>query len=314
MKKQNIRKPAIEELVSYITLGDNLINNNEEVLNLPEIYHYTSPSGFKSIIENSKIWLTDSRFLNDIEEQHNISNTIKQILGKKDIKFKKDIIEILEKYTDKDCLIQLFNKKRRFIFSSSQNKDELSLWNYYTKQNNYIGYSIGLIPKKLFNLMKVNNDDIINMYKCVYKEAEKEAHILDSITKAEKALNAKAFEHKQKEFVLEFLEECLYISSIIFKNEKFLNEQEIRLIYEQKESNFGSKLNIQYRLNNGIMIPYIEIDVNMKDIISSITIGPGNQEDIVLVGAQEFLIKNGIYIKSENIQSSIIPLRKSWNL
>ena len=78
MKKQNIRKPAIEELVSYITLGDNLINNNEEVLNLPEIYHYTSPSGFKSIIENSKIWFTDSRFLNDIEEQFNISNTLKK--------------------------------------------------------------------------------------------------------------------------------------------------------------------------------------------------------------------------------------------
>ena len=77
MKNYTKRKSAINEFMSYVTLGDNLFNNNSEVLSENEIYHYTSPNGFKSIIENSKIWFTDSRFLNDIEEQFNISNTIK---------------------------------------------------------------------------------------------------------------------------------------------------------------------------------------------------------------------------------------------
>lgn len=299
--------------MSYVTLGDNLFNNNSEVLSENEIYHYTSPNGFKSIIENSKIWFTDSRFLNDIEEQFNISNTIKKILNEPNIKLKKDIICVLEKYAKTECLKELFNKKKRFIFSCTKSNDELSLWNYYIKQNNYIGYSIGFSPKKLFKFLKTNDGNIINLHKCIYDDNEKQNYLIDIINKAEVALNAKAFQNKQKEHVLDFLDDCIYISSIIFKNEKFSNENEIRFIYEKKPLSNTNK-NIQYRLNNGIMIPYIEIDIDIKDIISSVTIGPGKQDDIVLQGTKEFLNKNNINLKIEDIKDSQIPLRRNWNL
>lgn len=310
---KNLKKNAINEFMSYVELGDNIINNNIEVLNLNEIYHYTSPKGFKSIIEHSKIRFTDSRFLNDIEEQFNISNTLKKILNEPNINLKKGIIDVLEKYTNTEYLKELFNKKKRFIFSCTKSNDELSLWNYYIKQNNYIGYSIGFSPRRMLDFLEKNDDNTITSHKCLYNDNEKQIYLMGIINKAEEALNAKAFQNKQMKHVLDYLDDCIYISSIIFKNEKFSSENEIRFICEKK-SLASTNQNIQYRLNNGIMIPYIEIDIDLKDIISSVTIGPGKQDDFVLQGTKEFLSKNKINIKSEYIQDSKIPLRRSWNL
>jgi len=61
-----INNSAIKEFMDYINMDSSIYKNKEGVLNSSEIYHYTSPNGFYSILDKSNIWFTDSRFLNDV--------------------------------------------------------------------------------------------------------------------------------------------------------------------------------------------------------------------------------------------------------
>lgn len=292
-----------------MNLEANIDNNQQEVLSLPIIFHYTSPNGFKSILENSNLWFTDSRFLNDIEEQYHIKYIIKNILDDYRNMYQKDIIEILDLYTDDENLKKLFYDNKRYIFSCSSVADELSVWSYYIKQNNCRGYSIGLNPQKLYKEFEMINEDNFEVYKCIYEQEAKRSYLLKELNFAEKALEAKAFKNNPKYAVLNILKQIIFRLSIIFKNEKFKNEREIRFIYTPNSLKTN---NVKYRMNNGILIPYIEIKFNKKNTIQNILIGPGKQEQFIIEGTKEFL--SSLDCKNIDILDSSIPIRTNWNI
>jgi len=302
-----INNSAIKEFMDYINMDSSIYKNKEGVLNSSEIYHYTSPNGFYSILDKSNIWFTDSRFLNDVEEQYNIKYVIKEVLNKYSKNCKKNIIEILEPYTNDDVLSQLFDKNKRYIFSCSSAKDELALWNYYIKLNNNRGYSLCINPKNLYSDFEKKYYGQINVYKCLYSYEEKEKYLIDIIKKTDNALNARAFQNKPGQTVLDVLAQSIFTLSIIFKNEKFSSEKEIRFIYNPKLNS----QKIKYRLSNGIIIPFVELSFIPKNSIKEVMIGPGNQNNVVLVGAKEFLHSKEIYI---DVTPSLIPLRTQWNI
>lgn len=302
MNKKFINQSAQDELIAYITMDKNINKNHDEVLALPAIFHYTSPNAFMSIMQNSKIWFTDSHFLNDIEEEYHIKDIIKIIIEKYSSKYKNDVINVLNKYISTE---RLDNKNyKRYVFSCSLAGDELSLWNYYSKKNS-LGYSLAFNPKDLYKSFCEQNENCISLYKCIYDDDEKLNYLVNILDLADKALDARAFQNKQKNTVLDLLEENISILSIIFKNKIFSTEKEIRFIH----NNHNDK-SVNYRLLNGILIPYIEIDFDRKQVLQSIMIGPGSQDEIILYGAKEFVSTLGLNV---NIRDSQIPCRKNWN-
>ncbi len=114
-----------------------------------DIYHYTSPEGLKGIVEDSAIWFSDMRFLNDASEL----TYIYQIAGP--LSFQMEINSELKNIIQEICCAA-FNVCNNgeianvvaipheicYLASFSEDSDNLSLWNYYTKNQNSIGYNI----------------------------------------------------------------------------------------------------------------------------------------------------------------------------
>ena len=111
------------------------------------IYHYTSPIGFNGIITNHTLRFTDRNYLNDYSEGRYVldlclHSRFETILPEEYRAFYKD--------TCKKLYDNLSIKKRHvYQCSFSLDSDNLSLWNYYTKDEGIKGYSIGFKTNEL---------------------------------------------------------------------------------------------------------------------------------------------------------------------
>lgn len=102
------------------------------------IYHYTSASGLRGIVESNCIWATDIAYLNDKEEvDHGITERNKVL---------NNIVQSSRNSPEyKDFASRIGNIKgnrgdNSFVSCFTRNGDQLSQWRGYS--NSVIGYSI----------------------------------------------------------------------------------------------------------------------------------------------------------------------------
>ena len=142
--------------IKYFT-GKKIISNPKRKRN---VYHYTSPAGFLSIIEQDKLWFSDSQFLNDRSEYVYIKQLFKEaeenIDNKKSAEGEEFIDYIFGSPYEGYRIKSNFKKEssprrgwalehvRYYLLCASVEQDSHSLWNYYVKNNNYQGYNIGI--------------------------------------------------------------------------------------------------------------------------------------------------------------------------
>jgi len=138
----------------------------------PEIlYHYTTASGMKGIIESGCFWATHFRFLNDPKEilysidliDKELKNFITEI--KDDID--PDLFEILNEYSNvRERWLKNYDGFNHdvYITSFSEEKDSMSQWEEYG--DNGKGYVIGINPNELHYLS--NSEEIHNVKKNEY--------------------------------------------------------------------------------------------------------------------------------------------------
>ena len=109
------------------------------------------------ILSNKCIWFSNANYLNDESERTYIYRLLKRRVEKHKLNdsFKKEVLEIcamMESDEDSICYAStMYNLKNKFIASFSLNQASLSLWNYYTKDNNMLGYNIGFNLKKFIS-------------------------------------------------------------------------------------------------------------------------------------------------------------------
>lgn len=316
-KKEYNITDGMEKLNCWINLNpDTYIKNNK----LPRyVSHYTSPEGFFNIIRKKTLRFTDSLYLNDKDEQKNIYKLLSDLIDDKNSQhYNKEVIEVAKKCIESSCLCENLKQERFFIFSSSSEKDELSLWNYYTKNAVQIGYSICLDTQNFEEVLDNKFNEVYSpieyfgAFKVIYEDANKKNILLDLLKDSTKALATRQFKH-QKETILKGIEDFIKYFSIIFKNEKFKNENEIRFILKKKTPFIYNDQNENYhhRIQNGMFIPYLELPIleGHTDIISEIHIGPGLEQDFAKQCTCDFLKNNNIKIDVDDIIKSKIPLR-----
>ncbi|MFZ5453023.1 MAG: DUF2971 domain-containing protein [Thermodesulfobacteriota bacterium] len=212
------------------------------------IYHYTSCEGFRGIIENSEIWLTNTEFVNDTTE-------CKALQEKKDLfsddEFENDFV--------RDAWKKFINNpdtsNNTYIASFSRGKKEsLEQWRAYGN------FRIGFEAKKLIF-------PPFNLYKCVYSRDRIREWILqksklkewdtDNINDNDQYKRGAAFH-------------LIYAASRMFKNEYFKNEKEVRIItvshttwdpYHKSPSMFKKDRPIYYRPHPiyKIPVPYVKL-------------------------------------------------------
>lgn len=277
------------------------------------IFHYTSADGLKNILESKRIWFSNARFLNDASE----INYIYTLFPKTpdvyhedllDERFFKLISKISNSYITKDyCDIddRRWWAEDVYIASFSKHKDNLELWNYYTKNQNAIGYNIG------FETMPFDFDTDLFRFihgEVIYdtrKQKEFIKNILLRFNDLYRRYDDVLVENSEEKqmFVINLIS-ILELHNIFFKPRAYSGEEEYRCaIYS---INDYQVLKPETRIVNGLLLPFFEIEFE-KHLLSTIRISPTGNPMLLKQGVEFFNAMHGY--DDVNIYPSNIPKR-----
>lgn len=283
--------------------------------NNSNLYHYTKPEKLLSILESGTIRFSNALYLNDKEEvtysYKLIVNLIDEMSGLNAELFLKIKDHFYKKYKNIiDGHDSFNNKYEYYTISFSTDSDNLTLWNTYSKGQNYTGYNIGFCKKDLITDME--KQGFHSVYGNIIYDRNTQITILKLIfdkwnKQLEKILQSRSTQkniEKQQDIMFELID-ILSVISLFFKNPFFKDEKEYRIIFI---SNFNMNSYKQTKIfeKNGLFIPYIEYKF-LKRSVSSINIGPTLEENIFYTSTCRMLSNFGYDKKT--INRSKIPLR-----
>ena len=291
------------------------------LLNLDPVYHYTSPDSMIQILEKRQLWFTRFDCLNDAGEGKYIQSVFSKVIqrfreeGGTDESFLNEIEGIipnyhfyfrildntLKEYEDDEVSYAEDKKSKPYLCCFSKKNDLLPMWNYYSKNNRFEGYNLGFS----FNEM-VRNHENIDLFQIVYDENDQISIIKDDI---EIVYENYTVNHHGIDTCKQRLNSILSRRSMQFKDKAFKNEEEVRLVYWEPEDDNNLVIDskpIKYRSKCGIVIPYIEVEFERKQI-ESLMIGPLIQTEIAEKTVKE-LLKSNDY-SDVKVEHSRIPIR-----
>jgi len=300
-------------------------------------YHYTSPMGLYSIIQNGKLWFTDCQFMNDKSEYVYIKKVLIKALdssNQKDINESEKFADILmtpyeslemsEPKDGKPFSIG-FTKSRYYLFCTSLKADSHNMWNYFTKNGNYVGYNIRFDIESFVNLfISLPNVTLVHG-KVIYDEQEQIKQVKEKIELLDAQYNEKLKANKGHKFsddngneydpeeifinqyqdsLSEFLQErCLF-----FKNHAFESEDEYRFIVKVDSKFSGENFKLNHRVgNNGVIIPFRELSFEPKQAMDQIILAPMMEKELAKAGLISLLGLS--YEKQFDIKYSEIDVR-----
>lgn len=286
-----------------------------------DLFHYTSPIGMQSILfgDSNQVTLWASRYdcLNDYSEGNLAEAVFQEVCLelKKCDEISEDLYKLFSTVSPAKTILLHYHSGDeikitrpecdRYICSFSKNKDSLAMWNYYSKGSKYEGFNIGVFPycikaslEKFFH----ETEATFNTYPVIYKRSEQKMMIKDLLIRLRDKYD-KEYETSIRYIISNKLTDW----SLIFKNECFQHEEEVRIIVDVAKRE--NKIKINYRVNSGYVVPYIELKLD-KDVISYVNFGPLQCEEKMKkqqVDVMEEMLSRAGY--SALVEYSNIPVR-----
>lgn len=243
-------------------------------LNPMLIYHYTCPSALLNIFTKDQLWFTDRTFLNDKSEGINALDILIEVIPTTRID------EGLKSYILEKCSLSrqniLSEQMKFYVLSFSVDKDNLNLWNYYSKNNRLLGYNI------CFEII-----ELVNAYKHYYsdRKAVEPIHGKVLYVKSDKCDLVKYMvealydlrDNTSIDVLGDLIIKKIVFSGCLFKDEAFMNEQEYRVVlpwnpmWEIETTNMPK---IEFREKDGYFIPYFPIKVDVGRCAKCVTVSP----------------------------------------
>ena len=301
------------------------ISNEEMSKYIPDedcqIFHYTSPVGLNGILTNNALRFTDRNYLNDYSE----GRYVLELCLKSRFE-----LSLPKKYRDfyrKTCK-RLYNNlsvKKRHVYqcSFSLDKDNLSLWNYYTKNDGVKGYNIGFNSNELKESL-ILNDKIpqnhgIKVFggKVIYNVRKQKEIVKNIVNDFSTVIQENIDNDNCCRIAIEVLFEKILQVGAFFKSNCFKNEKEFRLViffvavWDEKTKSVKfmllNKRATTYE-KNGLLIPYVDIEFK-TNVLREIVISPTLSFEEICGN-----IKNALKLHSYNenqiqISKSNIPVR-----
>lgn len=293
-----------------------------------DMFHYTSVSGFDSILFSDKdsitLWASRYDCLNDMSEGDIVKRVFKDVCDEMNYngEFNEGMYDLMSnvKMTKTallmhsvDDMIKVTRPEcERFICSFSKNNDSLAMWNYYSKGNKYEGYNLGFWSQEVLDSLNKKYNDIeigFHIYPIIYDEKEQKEKIRSLLLQLQEV-----YEQGDDSSVRNIISNKLWDWSLTFKSEFFQHEEEVRIVVDvvkrtKNEVLEKRPLEIKYRNNAGYIIPYIEIKLD-KFTLNYAAFGPlqcddaqkETQKDIL----NELLYNNGY---NSVVGCSEIPVR-----
>ncbi|MEN5264806.1 DUF2971 domain-containing protein [Stenotrophomonas sp. TWI587] len=240
-----------------------------------KLFHYTDVSAVQSILRNRKLWLTDLRFMNDSTELLHGIEFLQAALKQQpyglfyDRRYAEEAVEYLasslSEYEDAARL-----EDPVFAMSFSEKDDLLSQW------RGYGGYSV------CFNREYLQDCDL-KLSSCVYTKASK----LERALRATSEAGAKVSECMGRNggcLDLESIDQLVALVELAatFKDAGFEEEREVRMIVRPDTSE------IKYRPRNGMLVPYVEIEIP-AEAIEGVHVGPVREQALSTVSMKMFM-------------------------
>ncbi len=270
-----------------------------------ELYYYTTTQTMQSILSNGDIFATNIRYLNDSEEYLNGVQEIYRLLQDYNLlkKWKEqrdeaklndcdpeDIFneELLEK--NKELLEKKFEL---YSISFCEKNDLLSQWAIYARES---GVSIKLnFEERVYSFsakkVKLGNDGkICELWKSTPKEVlyfTKESMEGDVYNKTSIKIFDRLFIGEEAQDLMELINITWREVSAFVKRYDFKQEAEYRLLFDPERTAFYPK--IEYRVDNKVLKPYIDVFCENGWPIWEIMVGPGFNQDIVFESVKHFL-------------------------
>lgn len=195
--------------------------------NIPPLYHYTDARGLLGIIENSEMWATHYRYLNDSSELHHGQKVFDEEVAK--------LIESKEHHGAEVFLRAMANlpnyfdhRSECYIFCFTEKPDLLNQWRDYGTIG---GFSLGFEGNTLRELLNSNQNG--RLFKVHYDEPELRSIYRDIILDFMREwINQLPAYSKQQEVLLnyhtEVISRMVSWTSMFFKHPAFKIEAEWR--------------------------------------------------------------------------------------
>ncbi|MES3044662.1 DUF2971 domain-containing protein [Sphingomonas faeni] len=272
------------------------------------LYHYTNSEGLSGMLKESKIWLSDSRFVNDkTESSHFIDlsiDIISKLIKDTDDESKKHYYDAIVYY------LQEAEQYNSYIFSLSFRKDDLSQWRGYA--NDGKGFTLGFDGIALHGRSEAADGDI-NFNKVEYR-IDKQAEIIDGTVAQlwEQFLKERSGfnDNEHDDLAAEAARSVAWVldnQSIFSKHHSFNGEDEWRLVIYGKPK----AESIRVRATGSSLTPYLEVEPmgpSTKLPIKEVGIGPGF-ESRYMVDAVDSLCRHTGY--APTIYSAETPYRRN---
>lgn len=226
----------------------NMVSLHNDWSNIPldhsveYIYHYTSKIGLDGIFSNKQLWACDIYKQNDKSEGIYVLDLLENNIDSlcSDRKIKDAILKQAEclkpKLVDGFCYSE---KYRSFIISFSTAKDELALWNYYTKDADSVGYNIKFEVSVLNECLRTkrnksgengSTEEYFDNIKCkhgkVFYNTKKQLDIIEQIIHD----YSKYYSERDDTWAYLLVDKILWVGTF-FKNPHFKHEYEYRFAF-----------------------------------------------------------------------------------
>lgn len=291
------------------------------------LYHYTNLDSFMGMIDNRSIWMSKGNFLNDSGELvyiHHIARHVLELFEQHiNQKYGNDV-ELLK------CRNRFMGKMRWalskflheihldhlevYVLSLTPNQDSLTLWYNYSGGDGYnIGFSYDKLLAEINHLSENMGQEFSVVYGNVLYEKEKqEQTLLHSLIRSFEFLLQHRGQFDDDEMVAKlpaYFTEIITSCSIFFKHEAFKNEEEYRIAFTRRRKANTGDGKVLFRSANGIIIPYISIELKEKLPVRHVTIGPKNNIDIAKNGVEYYLRSRGYPLEHITVSKSVVSLR-----
>ena len=267
----------MEENQKFHNLVKKVLQDNGLFVSQESLYHFTNINGLLGIITNNELWLSERNYLNDVNDEKFIKNYVRNIF--KNLSQRE--WEEYERY--------LIHSKNQYIFSTSKEKDSIHQWTYYGLQESFC---IEFERKKLINLFYRFDKKTDFYYGPILYGNERTLNIANKIIDEYTSLisnkncifNIDNDNFDEKGFS-EFKRVYQYFYSLI-KQAGHSCENEYRFLLQ-------SESKPEFRISNGLFVPFIKVKARGKLPIKKIYIGPNSYETSAKENLEYFLKKNG---------------------
>jgi len=255
------------------------------------LYHYTNQPGLLGIFGKAVIWATQIHYLNDTKEFWHAFEMAKTSISKR-LHNNKNETEVERLTTIREEMETLF-AVGAYVASFSEHSDSLGQWRGYV--GSQPGFAIGFD----FNaLCKIALNYGAELKPCIY-DRETQSRSLDSLVhEAVVAMHPTAtlpFDGDapyQPEIVfheyIEAFQDRLFKAAPLMKHSAFADEKEWRIVYHSNKT----KLDIKHRPGQSMLLPYVEIGLLQKRLLSCIrevVIGPCAYPELSRNSLEDFL-------------------------